>query len=38
MNSYANEFTDEEIKEQLKLLGFRNISQEKFGQFKKGKL
>lgn len=32
--STLNEFTDEEIREQLAYLGFKNISQEKFNQFK----
>lgn len=31
-----HDFTDEEIKEQLRYLGFKNISQDKFIQFKKG--
>jgi len=35
--SNLNEFTDEEIREQLEYLGFKNISQEKFNQFKNGK-
>ena len=30
-----NDFTDDEIREQLHYLGFKNISQEKFLQFKK---
>ena len=34
-SSIGNEFTDQEIKEQLKKLGFKNISQEKFNQFKR---
>jgi hypothetical protein len=36
-SSFAVEFTDQEIKEQLKSLGFKNISQDKFQQFKRGK-
>jgi hypothetical protein len=35
--SNLNEFTDEEIREQLEYLGFKNISQDKFNQFKNGK-
>jgi hypothetical protein len=31
-----HDFTDDEIKEQLRYLGFKNISQDKFLQFKKG--
>jgi hypothetical protein len=30
------EFTDQEIKEQLRSLGFKNISQDKFQQFRRG--
>jgi hypothetical protein len=33
--SFSNEFTDNEIREQLQLLGFKNFSQEKFSQFKR---
>jgi hypothetical protein len=34
--SSANQFTDEEIREQLNCLGFKNIPHEKFKQFKDG--
>jgi hypothetical protein len=30
------EFTDDEIREQLRCLGFKNISDDKFRRFKKG--
>lgn len=33
-SSGLNEFTDEEIREQLEYLGFKNVSKEKFKQFK----
>jgi hypothetical protein len=32
--SNLNEFTDDEIREQLELLGFKNVSKDKFNQFK----
>lgn len=33
-SSQLNEFTDDEIREQLELLGFKNVSKDKFNQFK----
>jgi hypothetical protein len=36
--SSANQFTDDEIREQLNCLGFKNIPHEKFKQFKDGTL
>ena len=39
MTSYNfSEFTDEEIRDQLEYLGFKNVSQDKFSQFKKGEM
>jgi hypothetical protein len=39
-NSSLNDFdfTDGEIKEQLELLGFKNVSEAKFNSFKEGDL
>ena len=39
-NSPLNDFdfTDGEIKEQLELLGFKNVSEAKFNNFKEGDL
>lgn len=34
--SNLNEFTDAEIREQLEYLGFKNVSKDKFDQFKSG--
>ena len=34
--SNSNQFTDQEIREQLNCLGFKNIPQDKFNQFKNG--
>ncbi len=35
--SNLTEFTDEEIREQLECLGFKNVSKQNFNQFKMGK-
>ena len=36
LSTNSNQFTDEEIREQLNCLGFKNIPQDKFKQFKNG--
>ena len=36
LSSNLSEFTDDEIKEQLNYLGFKNVPKEKFNQFKAG--
>ena len=33
-SNFINEFTDDEIKEQLNCLGFKNVPKDKFNQFK----
>ena len=35
-SSNLSEFTDDEIREQLECLGFKNVSKDKFNQFKTG--
>ena len=35
-SSNLSEFTDDEIREQLECLGFKNVSKDKFSQFKTG--
>lgn len=37
-SSNISEFTDDEIREQLNCLGFKNVPKDKFKQFKSGNL